>query len=50
MPGTTENSECGKGEDEGHEVQILQGLVGTVRTLSFALGEVTAMAAGRRLP
>lgn len=33
-------SKCGKGESRGDEVQILQGLVGMVRTWPFTLGEV----------
>ena len=32
MPGTIENSQCGKGESRGDEVQDLQGLTGMVRT------------------
>lgn len=45
MPGTIENK-CGTREKEGDEVQIQQGLVGVVRTLSFTLCEMGARTAG----
>lgn len=46
VPGTIENSKCGTGEKEGDEVQIWQGLVGVVRTLSFTLREMGARTGG----